>query len=170
MGKAQPKDQATCSPFHLFGKLETMLKDQITTEIKEAMKTGDADRLSTLRMLLAAFNNMEIEKHGAGQTEIEDKDYQAVVKREVKKRQEAIEIYKTAGRAELQEKEEQELKLLSAYLPEEMGEAEVKTIVDAVVADMGTANLGAIIGEVKKRSDGKADGGLIAKLVKEKIG
>ncbi|MFA5009944.1 MAG: GatB/YqeY domain-containing protein [Patescibacteria group bacterium] len=147
-----------------------MLKDQITTEIKEAMKAGDTERLSTLRMLLAAFGNMEIEKRGAGQTQLEDKDYQAVVKREVKKRQEAIEIYKTAGRAELQEKEEQELKLLSTYLPEEMGEAEVKVIVDAVVSEMGTANMGAIIGEVKKRSDGKADGGLIAKLVKEKIG
>jgi uncharacterized protein YqeY len=147
-----------------------VLKDQIAAEIKEAMKAGDAERLSTLRMLSAAFQNMEIEKHGAGQTTFEDKDYQAVVKREVKKRQESIEIYKTNGRPELQAKEEQEVVLLSAYLPEEMGEAEVKAIVDAVVAEMGTANMGAIIGEVKKRSEGKADGGLVAKLVKEKIG
>jgi len=146
------------------------LKEQITEEIKEAMKAGDAFRLSTLRMLSAAFGNMEIEKRGADQTQLEDKDYQAIVKREVKKRQEAIEIYKTAGRAELQEKEEQELKLLSAYLPEEMGEAEVKVVVDAVVAEMGTANMGAIIGEVKKRTDGKADGGLVAKLVRERLG
>lgn len=147
-----------------------MLKEQITTEMKEAMKAGDAFRLSVLRMLIAAFNNMEIEKRGAGQTELEDKDYQTVVKKEVKKRQEAMEMYKLAGRAELQEKEEQELKVLSAYLPEEMGEAEVKAVVDAVVEEMGTENLGAIIGEVKKRTEGRADGGMIAKLVKEKIG
>lgn len=134
------------------------------------MKAADADKLSTLRMLLAAFNNMEIEKRGAGQTELTDKDYQGVVKREVKKRQEAIEIYKTAGRVELQAKEEQELNLLSSYLPEEMGEAEVKAIVDAVVAEKGVDNIGMLIGEVMKRADGKADGGLVAKLVKERIG
>lgn len=147
-----------------------MLKDQITEEMKEAMKAGDAFRLSVLRMLMAAFNNMEIEKRGVGQAELEEKDYQAVVKREVKKRQEASEMFKTAGRTELQEKEDQEVKILSVYLPEEMGEAEVKAVVEAVVAEMGTGNMGAIIGEVRKRTDGKADGGMIAKLVKEKIG
>lgn len=168
MGKAQPKGQATCSPFHPF-KIKIMLKEQITTEIKEAMKAGDAFKLSVLRMLLAAFSNMEIEKRGAGQAQFEDKDYEAVVKKEVKKRQESVEIYKTNGRPELQEKEEQEIALLSAYLPEEMGEAEVKVIVEAVVAEMGVANMGAVIGEVRKRTDGKADGGLIAKLVREKI-
>jgi len=144
------------------------LKEQITTELKEAMKAGDAARLSTLRLLMAAFNNMEIEKRTQGQTQVEERDYQTVVKREAKKRQEAIEAYKTAGRTEAQEKEEQELKILSAYLPEEMGEAEVKAVVDAVVAEMGTANLGAIIGEVKKRTEGRADGGMVAKLVRER--
>lgn len=146
------------------------LKEQITTEMKEAMKAGDALKLSTLRMLIAAFNNMEIEKRGAGQTQLEDKDYQAVVKREVKKRQEAIEAYKLAGRIESQEKEEQELKMLSVYLPEAMSEVEVKAIVDAVVAEKGVENMGVLIGEVIKRADGKADGGLVAKLIKEKIG
>jgi len=147
-----------------------MLKEQITTELKDAMKAGDAARLSTLRMLLAAFNNMEIEKRTQGQTQVEEKDYQAVVKREVKKRQEAIEAYKTAGRTEAQANEEQELKTLSAYLPEEMSEAEVKAIVEAVVAEKGTDNMGMLIGEVVKRTDGRADGGMVAKLVKEKIG
>ena len=146
-----------------------MLKEQITAEMKEAMKAGDALKLSTLRMLVAAFNNMEIEKRTQGVPQPEEKDYQVVVKKEAKKRQEAIEAYKLAGRIELQEKEEQELKMLSVYLPEEMGEAEVKVIVDAVIAEMGIGNLGAIIGEVKKRTESRADGGMIAKLVKEKI-
>jgi len=147
-----------------------MLKEQITAEMKEAMKAGDAALLSTLRMLLAAFNNMEIEKRGQGQIQPEEKDYQAVVKKEVKKRQEAIEAYKLAGRTESQAKEEQELKVLSIYLPEEMGEAEVKVIVETVVAEKGTNNMGMLIGEVMKRTEGRADGGLVAKLVKEKIG
>ena len=68
-----------------------MLKDQVTADLKEAMKAGDAARLSALRMLMAAFNNMEIEKRTQGVVQLEDKDYQAVVKREAKKRQEAIE-------------------------------------------------------------------------------
>ncbi len=155
------------------------LKEQITGEMKEAMKAGDALRLSTLRMLIAGFNNMEIEKRGQGITELEEKDYQAVIKKEVKKRQEAIEAYKMAGRVESQEQEEKELKILSVYLPEQMSEAEVKVVVDAVVAEMGigpsspeaterAGNLGAIIGEVKKRTEGRADGGMIAKLVRER--
>jgi len=147
-----------------------VLKEQIAGEMKETMKAGDALKLSVLRMLLAAFNNMEIEKRTQGVEQPEEKDYQAVVKKEAKKRQEAIEAYKLAGRVESQEKEEQELKILSVYLPEEMGEAEVKAVVDAVIAEMGTGNLGAIIGEVKKRTEGRADGGMMAKLVKEKIG
>ena len=147
-----------------------VLKEQIAGEMKETMKAGDALKLSVLRMLLAAFNNMEIEKRTQGVEQPEEKDYQAVVKKEAKKRQEAIEAYKLAGRVESQEKEEQVLKILSVYLPEEMGEAEVKAVVDAVIAEMGTGNLGAIIGEVKKRTEGRADGGMMAKLVKEKIG
>ncbi len=146
------------------------LKEQITGEMKEAMKAGDALRLSTLRMLIAAFNNMEIEKRAQGVEHPEEKDYQAVIKKEVKKRQEAIEAYKMAGRIESQEQEEKELKMLSVYLPEEMSETEVKVVVDAVISEMGVGNMGAIIGEVKKRTDGRADGGMIAKLVKEKLG
>src|SRR3989338_2445542 len=108
------------------------LKGQIAAELIKALKAHDEARVSTLRLLTAAFNNMEIEKRTAGVTQMEDKDYQAVVKKEAKKRQESIELYKAAGRAELQQKEEAELELLSKYLPAEMGEAEVRAVVEAV--------------------------------------
>jgi len=134
-----------------------------------ALKAHEEAKVSTLRMLTAAFNNMEIEKRGAGVTQLEYKDYQAVVKREAKKRQESIELYKAAGRTELQQKEEAELELLSKYLPAEMSEAEVKTIVDAVVMEKGIENMGLLIGEVMKRTGGQADGGLVAKLVRERV-
>jgi len=134
-----------------------------------ALKAHEEAKVSTLRMLTAAFNNMEIEKRGAGVTQLEYKDYQAVVKREAKKRQESIELYKAAGRTELQQKEEAELELLSKYLPAEMSEAEVKTIVDAVVMEKGIENMGLLIGEVMKRTGGQADGGVVAKLVRERV-
>ena len=143
-----------------------MLKEQINQDLKEALKSGDTVTVATLRLLVAAFNNMEIEKRTQG--EIEEKDYQAMVKREAKKRQEAIAAYKAAGRAESQQKEEAELKILSKYLPEEMGEDEVKKLVEEVIAEKGTDNIGTIIGEVVKRSDGRADGGMVSKLVRER--
>ncbi|OGB73795.1 hypothetical protein A3K24_03135 [candidate division Kazan bacterium RIFCSPHIGHO2_01_FULL_44_14] len=145
------------------------LKEQIAGELIVALKAHEEAKVSTLRMLTAAFNNMEIEKRGAGVTQLEYKDYQAVVKREAKKRQESIELYKAAGRTELQQKEEAELELLSKYLPAEMSEAEVKTIVDAVVMEKGIENMGLLIGEVMKRTGGQADGGVVAKLVRERV-
>ena len=145
------------------------LKEQIAGELIVALKAHEEAKVSTLRMLTAAFNNMEIEKRGAGVTQLEYKDYQAVVKREAKKRQESIELYKAAGRTELQQKEEAELELLSKYLPAEMSEAEVKTIVDAVVMEKGIENMGLLIGEVMKRTGGQADCGVVAKLVRERV-
>lgn len=157
-----------------------MLKEQIQADLKEAMKAGDTGKVSVLRMLSAAFSNMEIAKRGEG--EMTDKDYETVVKKEVKKLEDAIEQYRAGGRPELAEKEEAELKIMAVYMPEMMGEAEVAAIVDAVVGEMGgemsnppspeqiRAGMGKIIGEVMKRSEGKADGGMISKLVKEKLG
>jgi uncharacterized protein YqeY len=144
-----------------------MLKEQISTEIKEAMKSGDSWRLGVLRMLSAAFMNAEIAMREKG--EMTEADYQTVVKKEVKKRQDSIVAYTDAGRPELAEAEKKEADFLAVYLPEEMGEAEVKKIVDEVVAEKGIDNLGMLIGEVKARTEGKADGGMIAKLVKERI-
>lgn len=144
-----------------------MLKEQVQSDIKEAMKSGDSFRVTVLRMLSAAFGNAEIAARGGA--DLTEADYQQVIKREVKKRAESIEMYKTAGRTESAETEQRELDLLSAYLPEQMSEDEVRAVVDAVVAEKGVENMGMIIGEVKARTDGRADGGLIAKLVKERI-
>ena len=145
-----------------------MIKDQIQAEIKEAMKSGDAWRLGVLRMMSAAFSNAEISARGEGR-EMTEADYETVIKKEVKKRQESIEAFKLAGRVESAESEAREVEMLSVYLPEQMSEEEVKKVVDAVVAEKGIDNLGMLIAEVRTRTDGKADGGMIAKLVKERI-
>ena len=145
-----------------------VLKEQISNDIKTAMKAGESVIVLTLRMLLAAFNNMEIDKRTKG--DVSEDDYIGTVKKEAKKRKEAIEAYKAAGRTEAQQQEETELEILSKYLPEEMSEDDVKKIVDEVVAEKGIDNLGMIIGEVMKRTDGQADGGVVSKLVREKLG
>lgn len=145
-----------------------MLKEQVQSDIKEAMKSGDSFRLGVLRMLSAAFSNAEIAARGKAY--MQESDYEQVVKREVKKRTESIEMYKTAGRVESAETEEKEIAILSAYLPEQMTEDELKTVVESVIAEKGVENLGMLIAEVRTRTDGRADGGLIAKLVKERIG
>lgn len=144
------------------------LKEQINEDIITAMKAKEANMVATLRMLSAEFSNMEIDKRAKG--EVSEDDYVGVIKKEAKKRKEAIEAYKTAGRTESQQQEEAELEILSKYLPEEMGEDEVKKIVDEVVGEMGTDNMGMIIGEVMKRTGGNADGGVVSKLVREKLG
>lgn len=144
-----------------------MLKDRINEDIKAALREGDALKVSTLRMLSAAFSNLEIAKRGQG--EMSEQDYEGIVKKEAKKRTEAIEAYKTAGRAESQAQEEKELELLSVYLPAQMSEEELKKIVDEVVAEKGTENMGLLIGEVVKRAGGQADGGVVSKLVRERI-
>ncbi|RLC36354.1 GatB/YqeY domain-containing protein [candidate division Kazan bacterium] len=147
-----------------------VLKEQISEDIKAAMKAGQSETVSVLRMLMAAFNNMEIEKRVKG--EVKEDDYVGVVKKETKKRKEAIEAYKAAGRAEAQRKEEIELEVLSKYLPEEMSESDIKKVVDEVIAERSEdlSNLGMIIGEVVKRTQGRADGGVISKLVRERLG
>lgn len=144
------------------------LKEQISEDIKVAMKAREPLKVATLRMLMAAFNNMEIEKRAKGSV-FED-DYVTIVKKEAKKRKEAIEAYKSAGRVEARQQEEAELEILSKYLPEEMNEDDIKKIVDEVVAEKGVDNIGIIIGEVIKRAGGKTDGGTVSKLVKEKLG
>lgn len=145
-----------------------MLKDQVTQDIKEAMKSGDSFKLGVLRMLSAAFSNAEIAARG--KADLQEADYEQVIKKEVKKRNESVEMYKTAGRVEQAAAEEKEIEILSRYLPEEMAEDEVKAIVETVIAEKGVENLGMLIAEVRNRTEGRADGGLIAKLVKERIG
>jgi hypothetical protein len=144
-----------------------MLKEQVQKDLVEAQKAKSEHKVMTLRMLIAAFNNMEIAKRGKGDV-VED-DYTTVVKQEAKKRKEAIVAYEVAGRAESQAQEEAELEMLSAYLPEEMSEDELKTIVSAVLEEKGADNMGLIIGEVMKRTEGRADGGMVSKLVRERL-
>lgn len=148
-----------------------MVKDQIQEDLKQAMLAKDEFKLSTLRMLKSALQYFEINKGGAGYTAT-DEDVMDVVEKEVKKRREAMEMYKTGGRNELADKEEKELQILQKYLPEKMSEDEIKNLVDEAVASTGAStiqDMGKVMGALMPKTKGKADGNLVSKLVREKL-
>ncbi len=148
-----------------------MLKEKITSDLKEAMKAGETEKVSALRMLLAALHNEAIAliKKEAGLSEEEEIK---VIKREVKKRKDSIEQYTAGNRPELAEAEQKEVVILSAYLPAEMSEEELKKIVGEVVAEMGEvapSQFGLVMKNVMAKTGGQVDGGMVSKLVKEML-
>lgn len=157
-----------------------MLKEKITFDIKEAMKAGAPLKLGVLRMLSSAISNRKIEKraktHSAssGQAgkdeELTEDEVLEVVSKEAKKRRESIAVFTSASRADLAAQEEKELAILSAYLPAQMGEDEARAAVARIVDAAPVKELGPVMKAVMAELKGKADAGLMSRLVKEKLG
>ena len=148
-----------------------MLKQQLQEELKQSMLAKDELKTSVLRLLLSAINYYETNKGGAGY-EATDEDVLSVIGAQVKQRKDSIEQYTNAGRTELADKEKAELKILEAYLPEQMGEEEVSKLVDEAIAQTGAssmADIGKVMGVLMPKVKGKADGGLVSNLVKSKL-
>lgn len=140
-----------------------MLKEKLESDLKEAMKAGQAVRVSVLRFLLAAVKNREIELKPTGK-ELVDEDVSAVISKQVKQRRESIEAFEKGGRPDLSEKEKSELDLLKSYLPEQMTESEITVIVrEANTA--GALDLGSIMKAIMPKIKGRADGSLVRKIV-----
>jgi len=140
---------------------------QIDNDLKEAMKAKQAERLGVVRMLKAALKNASIEKGGM-QFELSDTDAMAIVRKELKKRQDSIESFTAGGRPELAEKEKAEAAILSAYLPQQLSPEEVKTLVAGVIADTGAtskAQMGAVMKIAVERAAGRADGKVLSAAV-----
>lgn len=159
------------------------LKNKIQEDSKEALKSGNQIKRLVLGMLQTAIKNKEIEKRTklSKENAIDDLDRKSeltvdeiisVVSTEVKKRKEAIEAYQKGGREELAVKEKDELGVLETYLPEQMEESEVREIVKKVILETGVKDIkemGRLIGLVMAKVKGRADGGLVSKLVKEEL-
>ena len=148
-----------------------MNKQKLQEELKESMKTKDEIRTSVIRMLLSAINYYEIQKGGAGYTAT-DEDVLSVIQKEIKQHRDSIEQFKNAGRQELVDKEQKELEILQIYLPEQMGEEEVKKIVEEVVAETGAKtiqDMGKVMGALNAKIKGKADMGTVSAIVREKL-
>jgi uncharacterized protein YqeY len=161
-----------------------MLKQKIQADLKEAFKSGDADRKSVVSMLLAAIKSREIEKRAKvaksesdaakldEMSQLNDEEIMEAIGSEIKKRKDSISQYESAGRPELAEKEKKEADILISYLPEQMPEAELKELVEKTKSEVGAAgpkDMGKLIGAVMAKVKGKADGTLVSRLVKEAL-
>lgn len=145
-----------------------MLLQQITDDMKAAMKAGDKAKLAAIRMLRAAIKDREIELGHA----LDDTETQAVVARLVKQRNDAANQYREAGRSDLETAELSEAALLQAYLPEPLSDSELAALVDAVVAETGAAgmrDMGKVMAGVKERAEGRADMSKVSGLVKARL-
>lgn len=145
------------------------LKDKILSDIKDAMKNKDAVVLSTLRFLNAAIKNKEIEVRPNA---ITDEDVVNVIKKSVKQRQDSIEQYENAGRPELAENEKAELKILEAYLPEQLSEDQIAVIVREAITATGAStmkDMGGVMSYVREKTGGNADNRIVSQIVKNAL-
>ncbi len=148
------------------------IQEQITTGIKEAMKSKDSDRLRVLRSLKAKLLEKEVSIRQGGEAELNEEQMIEVLMKAAKQRKESIDQFTAGGRDDLVANEEKELIIIEAFLPEMMGEDEVRDKVKAKISQMGASSMaemgkvmGALMGELK----GKADGSLISRIVKEEL-
>ena len=141
------------------------LKNQITEDMKTAMRAKDAERLGTIRLLLAAMKQKEVDER----IELDDAMVVAIVDRLVKQRKDSVTAFTQGGRTDLADKEAAEIKVLEAYLPQRMSADEVTAAVKAIVADLGASgpgDMGKVMGAVKAKLAGKADMGQVSAAVK----
>jgi hypothetical protein len=142
------------------------LKDQLANDLKDAMKQGDEVRKSTLRMLMSAINMEEVA--GSERRELADDQVTKVIARQVKQRRESIDEFEKAGRTELADKEEAEMKVLQAYLPEQMGREEIEAEARKVLAEVSAAgpqDKGKVMQALMPRLAGRAEGRDINEVV-----
>ncbi|MBT9598694.1 MAG: GatB/YqeY domain-containing protein [Vitreoscilla sp.] len=144
------------------------LKDRVTEDMKAAMRAKDADRLSTIRMLLAACKQKEVDERVV----LDDAAVIAIVDKLIKQRKDSIAAFTQAGRMDLADKESAEVVVLAAYLPQRLSADEIAAEVAALVAELGAAgpgDMGKVMGAAKARLAGKADMGLLSAAVKQAL-
>ena len=142
------------------------IKAQLREDLKDAMRAQDAQRRSALRMVLTAIQLAEAESPH----DLTDDEIVGLVQKEVKRREEAVEMMRQAGRDELVAAEELELKILRGYLPPQLSEDEVRELAQAVIAEVGatsTRDLGRVMGALMPRVQGQADGRVVNQVVRD---
>jgi uncharacterized protein YqeY len=145
-----------------------MLKDKITEDMKTAMRAKDTARLGTVRLLLSAMKQKEVDER----VELTDADVLSIIEKMLKQRRESIAQYEKAARADLADVEKAEIAVLSAYLPQQMSDAEVTDAVLAAIKESGAAgpkDMGKVMGLLKSRLAGRTDMGKLSGLVKAKL-
>jgi uncharacterized protein len=144
------------------------LKQQITEDMKTAMRAKDAPRLAAIRLLLAAMKQREVDER----IELSDEQIVAVIEKMLKQRRDSISQYEAAARQDLADVEKFEVTVLQAYMPQALSEAEVEALVAAAVASTGAAgvkDMGKVMAAVKPQVAGRADMGKVSALIKAKL-
>ncbi len=147
---------------------DTSLTQTIRAAMKAAMKAKDKPRLQTIRLMLADFKRIEVDER----IEIDDARALAVLDKMVKQRRDSARQYSDAGRSELADQENYEITVIQEYLPEQLSEAEILELIDAAIGASGAESMqamGSVMGRLKPQLQGKADMGLVSKLVKQRL-
>jgi uncharacterized protein len=146
-----------------------MLRDDINTAVKEAMKAKNERKLSTLRMVNSTIKNADIAARGEGKPPLTDADLLSVFQKMIKQRQESVELYDKGGRPELAAQEREEIAIIQAYLPKQMSDDDVKAAIAAVITETnaaGVKDMGKVIGALKAKYAGQMDFGKASGMVK----
>jgi uncharacterized protein len=147
-----------------------VLREEINTALKDAMKAREEHRVSTLRLVNAALKNADLEAQGRGKSALSDEEILALLQKLIKQRQEAAEVYDQAGRSELAARERGEIEIIGAYLPQQMSEAEAKAaIAEAIKATGATRikDMGKVMAALKQGHAGRIDFGKASGWVKQ---
>ena len=145
------------------------IKDRIQQDMKEAMRAREKARLGTIRLILAAIKQREVDER----IELNDEQVIVVLDKMVKQRRESISQFETAGRDDLIAQEVSEIDIIKPYLPEALGEAELNALIEAAMEDTGASSIkdmGKVMGQLKPQIQGRADMGAVSKLIKSRLG
>jgi len=145
------------------------LKDQITADMKSAMKAGEKDRLKVVRLILAAIKQIEIDKR----IELDDAAVLSVLDKMVKQRRDSVEQFQNGGRNDLADIELAEIAVLDTYLPEQLSDTELDALIDEAISATGAESIrdmGKVMGQIKSKAAGRADMGAVGAKVKARLG
>ena len=144
------------------------LKDRITQEMKNAMRAGEKERLATIRLILSAIKQREVDER----ITLDDSQVLAAIEKMIKQRKEAITQFDAGGRADLVAKETAEIAILQTYLPAQMSDADIDGLIVEAIASTGAASIkdmGKVMAAVKAKAQGRADMGAVSARIKQKL-
>ena len=144
------------------------LKQQLTDDMKAAMRSGEKDRLGVIRLMLAAVKQREVDER----IELDDVQTLAVLEKMVKQRKDSISQFEAASRQDLADIEKAEMKVIEVYLPAKLGEQEIDALIDAAIAETGASSardMGKVVAAVKEKAAGRADMGVVSGRIKSRL-
>jgi len=149
-----------------------VLRDDINNALKEAMKAKNERAVSTLRMINSSLKNADIEARGVGKPPLADAELLGLLQKMIKQRQESVDLYQKGGRADLVKQEQEEIAIITGYLPKQMSDAEMAAAIEAAIKDTGAAgmkDMGKVIGALRGKYAGQMDFGKASGMVKAKL-